>query len=61
MNNSKIIEQLTQELEALRQQVARMKELGKSRRQKETALRESEEKYRGILHNMDDAYYEVDL
>ena len=61
MNKSKTIEQLTQELATLRQQVARMKELGKSRRQKETALRESEEKYRGILHNMDDAYYEVDL
>ena len=61
MNKSKTIEQLTQELATLRQQVARMKELGKIRRQKETALRESEEKYRGILHNMDDAYYEVDL
>jgi PAS domain S-box-containing protein/putative nucleotidyltransferase with HDIG domain len=31
------------------------------RRQIEEALRKSEEKYRGILENMRDAYYEVDL
>jgi diguanylate cyclase (GGDEF)-like protein/PAS domain S-box-containing protein len=32
-----------------------------SRRRMEHALRESEEKYRTILENIDDAYYEVDL
>ncbi|HQM46442.1 MAG TPA: PAS domain S-box protein, partial [Smithellaceae bacterium] len=31
------------------------------RKNMEDALQESEEKYRGILENMDDAYYEVDL
>ena len=31
------------------------------RKRAEESLRESEEKYRGILENMDDAYYEVDL
>lgn len=31
------------------------------RKHMEEALQESEEKYRGILENMDDAYYEVDL
>lgn len=31
------------------------------RRRAEEALRESEEKYRSILDNIDDAYYEVDL
>lgn len=31
------------------------------RKRTEEALRESEEKYRGILDNMDDAYYELDL
>ncbi len=31
------------------------------RKKAEEALRKSEEKYRGILENMDDAYYEVDL
>ncbi len=31
------------------------------RKQAEEKLRESEEKYRGILENMDDMYYEVDL
>ena len=31
------------------------------RRQMESALRESEEKYRSILESIDDAYYEVDL
>ncbi len=32
-----------------------------ARKRAEESLRESEEKYRGILENMDDAYYEVDL
>jgi PAS domain S-box-containing protein/putative nucleotidyltransferase with HDIG domain len=31
------------------------------RKRNEEALRKSEEKYRGILDNMDDAYYELDL
>jgi len=31
------------------------------RKHAEASLRDSEEKYRGILDNMDDAYYEVDL
>jgi PAS domain S-box-containing protein len=61
MNNNETIRQLRQELEAIRQRVAQMEELETRRQRNDHALRESEEKYRGILENMDDAYYEVDL
>ena len=61
MNNNETIRQLRQELEAIRQRVAQMEELEARRQKNDHALRESEEKYRGILENMDDAYYEVDL
>lgn len=61
MNNNETIQQLRQELEATRQRVAQMEELEARRQKNDHALRESEEKYRGILENMDDAYYEVDL
>jgi PAS domain S-box-containing protein len=61
MKNNETIRQLRQELEAMRQRLARMEELEARHQKNNHALRESEEKYRGILENMDDAYYEVDL
>ncbi|MBU0702953.1 MAG: PAS domain S-box protein, partial [Chloroflexi bacterium] len=46
--------QLIEELQTLRQQVTALGE-------PEQALRESDEKYRAILENIEEAYYEIDL
>ena len=53
--------QLIEELQELRRQAAALQEEVIERKQAEAALRGSEERYRTILENMEDSYYEVDL
>jgi diguanylate cyclase (GGDEF)-like protein/PAS domain S-box-containing protein len=60
-NDQKSKEDLRNELEALRRRVAELEALEGRRRQAESSLRESEEKARAILDNIEDGYYEVDL
>ncbi|MBU0705484.1 MAG: GAF domain-containing protein [Chloroflexi bacterium] len=48
-------------MQTLRQQVTAFREPEQQRQQAEQALRESEEKYRAILENIEEAYYEMDL
>ncbi len=53
--------QLIHEVVELRQQIAELEELETQHNQAEEALRQSEEKYRNILENIQEGYYEVDL
>jgi PAS domain S-box-containing protein len=53
--------QLISELRAVRARLAELEALEIERSQTKEALRESEEKYRTILDNIEDGYYEVDL
>ena len=53
--------QLISEAAGLRQRVAELEELETQHNQAEEALRQSEEKYRNILENIQEGYYEVDL
>jgi PAS domain S-box-containing protein len=52
---------LIKEVAQLRRRIAELEASGRKRNQFEEALRESEEKYRTILENIEDGYYEVDL
>jgi diguanylate cyclase (GGDEF)-like protein/PAS domain S-box-containing protein len=53
--------QLINELTELRQRIAELEELESQHKQVEEALRQSAEKYRTILENIEDGYFEVDL
>lgn len=53
--------QLIKEIAKLRQRFNNLKLLEKKNKQAEKLLRESEEKYRKILENIAEGYYEVDL
>jgi PAS domain-containing protein len=50
-----------EEIKELQRRVAELEALENRRRQAESSLRESEEKARAILENIEDGYYEVDL
>ncbi|GAI23155.1 unnamed protein product, partial [marine sediment metagenome] len=54
-------EQLIVELEALRWRVAELEKLEAERRQVEEALRESEEKYRHLFDDLNDAAFLADV
>jgi len=58
---TKTKEQLTNELEKMRQRVAELEKVDAERKRAEEELRESEEKYRTVLETIEEAYYEVDL
>jgi PAS domain-containing protein len=47
--------------EKLRQRVKELEKESSKRKRAEKALRESEEKYRTILENIEDGYFEVDI
>ncbi len=49
------------ELSELRRRVAELEDLDRERHRTEQALRESEEKHRSIIENIEEGYYEVDL
>ncbi len=53
--------QLIHEVAELRQRIAELEELETQHNQAEETLRQSEEKYRTILENIQEGYYEVDL
>ncbi len=53
--------QLTHEVAELRQWIAELEKLETRHNQGEETLRQSEEKYRTILENIEEGYYEVDL
>ena len=61
VKDDKSAEDLSRELVELRRRVAELEALEDRRRQAEASLRESEEKARAILENIEDGYYEVDL
>ncbi|MCJ7546796.1 MAG: PAS domain S-box protein [Deltaproteobacteria bacterium] len=60
-DKNKTQKQPTKELTQLRRRIAELEASGRKRNQFEEALRQSEEKYRTILENIEDGYYEVDL
>ncbi len=60
-NEDNSTEDLGKEVAELRQRIAELEALEDRRRQAEASLRESEEKARAILENIEDGYYEVDL
>ncbi len=60
-NHEKSAVELLKEVEELRRRVVELEALEDRRLQVEASLRESEEKARAILENIEDGYYEVDL
>jgi PAS domain S-box-containing protein len=58
---TKTKEQLTNELEKMRQRVAKLEQVDAERKRAEDELHESEEKYRTVLETIEEGYYEVDL
>jgi PAS domain S-box-containing protein len=59
-DQDKTKEQLVNELVELRQRIADLEKLEVKRKRTEEALRKSEERYRTILDNIEDGYFEVD-
>jgi PAS domain S-box-containing protein len=60
-DNSKTKRELIKELAAMRERICRMEATEATCQQAENALRESEKKYRKIIEQMEDGYFEVDL
>lgn len=60
-SDQKSKEDLLKELETLRRRVAELEALEDRRKQAETSLKDSEEKARDILENIEDGFFEVDL
>ncbi|MCX5855661.1 MAG: PAS domain S-box protein, partial [Deltaproteobacteria bacterium] len=54
-------QELIEEISALKQRIKELEHSKSEIKQAEEALKRSEEKHRGILENMDDSYYELDL
>ena len=60
-DQDKTKEQLVNELAELHQRIADLEKLEVKRKRTEEALRKSEERYRTILDNIEDGYFEVDI
>jgi len=60
-DENKTKEQLIYELAAMRQKVAEIEKIENERKRVQEALQESEERYRTILDNIEDGYFEVDI
>jgi hypothetical protein len=56
---SKTNQELTEEITALKKRIKQLKQSAAQIRRVEGALRESEEKYRTIIEQMEDGYFEV--
>jgi PAS domain S-box-containing protein/putative nucleotidyltransferase with HDIG domain len=58
---SRTNKELLEEISVLKQRIQELKKVEAECKRKEEDLRESEEKYRNILENTEDGYFEVDL